>query len=134
TMAVYDDPAEGATVLHFVIPFDAPGVKLHDNWRTLGMRGTGSNDVTLDGVFVPDAAVGIRRPSGRWSHAWHIVAANALPLVYSVYVGVAEAARDIAVREATRRRDDPATQEMVGALDTELTAARLALRSMVEAA
>jgi acyl-CoA dehydrogenase len=134
TMAVYDDPAEGPTVVHFMIPFDAPGVTLHDNWRTLGMRGTGSNDVTLDGVFVPDAAVGIRRPSGRWSHAWHIVAATALPLIYSVYVGVAEAARDIAVREATRRRDDPATQELVGALDTELTAARLALRSMVEAA
>src|SRR5439155_653152 len=56
TMAVHDDPAEGPTVVHFMIPFDAPGVTLHDNWRTLGMRGTGSNDVTLDGVFVPDAA------------------------------------------------------------------------------
>jgi alkylation response protein AidB-like acyl-CoA dehydrogenase len=134
TMAVYDDPADGATVLHFVIPFAAPGVTLHDNWRTLGMRGTGSNDVTLDGVFVPDAAVSARRPSGRWSHVWHVVAATALPLIYSVYVGVAEAARDLAVREATRRRDDPATQELVGALDTELTGARLALRSMIEAA
>ena len=134
TMAVYDDPADGATVLHFVIPFAAPGVTLHDNWRTLGMRGTGSNDVTLDGVFVPDAAVSARRPSGRWSHVWHVVAATALPLIYSVYVGVAEAARDVAVREATRRRDDPATQELVGALDTELTGARLALRSMIEAA
>src|SRR5438552_846242 len=66
TMAVHDDPAEGPTVVHFMIPFDAPGVTLHDNWRTLGMRGTGSHDVTLDGVFVPDAAVGARRPSGRW--------------------------------------------------------------------
>ena len=134
TMAVHDDPAEGPTVVHFMIPFDAPGVTLHDNWRTLGMRGTGSHDVTLDGVFVPDAAVGARRPSGRWSPVWHVVATIALPIVYSVYVGVAEAARDIAVREATRRRDDPATQELVGALDTELTAARLALRAMVEAA
>ena len=134
TMAVHDDPAEGPTVVHFMIPFDAPGVTLHDNWRTLGMRGTGSHDVTLDGVFVPDAAVGARRPSGRWSPVWHVVATTALPIVYSVYVGVAEAARDIAVREATRRRDDPATQELVGALDTELTAARLALRAMVEAA
>jgi acyl-CoA dehydrogenase len=134
TMAVYDDPAEGPTVLHFVIPFDTPGVRVHDNWRTLGMRATGSNDVTLDGVFVPDAAIGVRRPSGRWSHAWHIVAAVALPLIYSVYTGVAEAARDAAVREAARRRNDPATQDMVGAMDTELAAARLAWRSMVDAA
>jgi acyl-CoA dehydrogenase len=134
TMAVYEDPAEGPTVVHFVIPLDAPGVKVHDNWRTLGMRATGSNDVTLDNVFVPDAAVGVRRPSGRWSHAWHVVATMALPIVYSVYVGVAEAARDIAVREAARRRDDHAVQELIGAMDTELAAARLAWRSMVDAA
>jgi alkylation response protein AidB-like acyl-CoA dehydrogenase len=134
TMAVYDDPADGPTVLHFVIAMDAPGVRLHDNWRTLGMRGTGSNDVTLDGVFVPDAAIGVRRPSGRWSHAWHVVAANALPIIYSVYVGVAEAARAVAVREAGRRRDDHAVQDMVGAMETELAAARLAWRSMVDAA
>ena len=134
TMAIEDDPREGPTVLHFAIPFDAAGLTRHDNWRTLGMRGTGSNDVTLERVFVPDAAITIRRPSGRWSPVWHVVAATALPLIYSVYVGVAEAAREIAVREARRRRDDPATQELVGAMDTELAAARLALRSMIDAA
>jgi alkylation response protein AidB-like acyl-CoA dehydrogenase len=134
TMAVYDDPADGPTVLHFVVAFDTPGVRRHDNWRTLGMRGTGSHDVTLEGVFVPDAAISTRRPSGRWSHAWHIVAAMAVPIVYAVYVGVAEAARDVALREAGRRRDDGAVQEMVGAMETELAAARLALGSMIEAA
>jgi len=134
TMAVYDDPAEGPTVLHFMVPFDADGVRIHDNWRTLGMRATGSHDVTLQDVFVPDASVGVRRPSGRWSHAWHIVAAMAIPAVYAVYVGVAEAAREVALREATRRRDDRVVQELAGAMETELAAARLALRSMIEAA
>ena len=134
TMAVYDDPAEGPTVLHFVIPMSAPGITVHDNWRTLGMRATGSNDVTLDGVFVPDAGIGVRRPSGRWSHAWHIVAALAIPAVYSVYLGVAEAACDTALRIAARRRDDRTVQELAGAMDTELAGARLAWRSMVEAA
>jgi acyl-CoA dehydrogenase len=134
TMAIYDDPADGPTVLHFAVPLDAPGVKRHDNWRTLGMRGTGSHDLTLDNVFVPEAAISARRPSGRWSHVWHVVAATALPLIYSVYVGVAEAARDLALREAARRRDDHAVQEMVGTMDTELAAARMAWRSMVQAA
>jgi acyl-CoA dehydrogenase len=134
TMAVCDDPSDGPTVLHFLIPLDSPGVRIHDNWRTLGMRATGSNDVTLEGVFVPDAAIGMRRPSGRWSHAWHIVAANALPAIYSVYVGVAESARETALRLAERRRGDRTVQEMVGAMDTELAAARLAWRSMVDAA
>jgi Acyl-CoA dehydrogenases len=105
TLAIYDDPADGPTVMHFAIPLDAPGVKRHDNWRTLGMRGTGSHDLTLDGVFVPDAVISARRPSGRWSHLWHIVAATALPVIYSVYVGVAEAARDVALaRPAPSRR------------------------------
>ena len=134
TMAVYDDPADGPTVLHFVIPMSAPGVTVHDNWRTLGMRATGSNDVTLEGVFVPDAGIGVRRPSGRWSQAWHIVAALAIPAVYSVYLGVAEAARDAALRVTARRREERTVQELAGAMDTELAAARLAWRSMVEAA
>lgn len=133
TMAVYEDPAEGPTVLHFVVPFDTPGIRVHDNWRTLGMRATGSHDVTLHDVFVPDTAIGARRPSGRWSHPWHIVAAVALPAIYSVYLGVAEAARDVALRVGGRRREDRTTQELVGAMDTELAAARLAWRSMVEA-
>ncbi len=134
TMAIYDDPKDGPLVLHVAVPLGAPGVTIHDNWRTLGMRGTGSHDVTLDGVFVPDAAVGARRPPGRWSPVFHVVATIALPLIYSVYVGVAEAARDLAVREAARRREDAVTQELVGAMELDITAARLALRSMTDAA
>ncbi len=134
TMAIHDDPREGPTVLHVAIPLGAPGVTVHDNWRTLGMRATGSHDVTLDDVFVPDAAVGVRRPPGRWTPVWHVVATIALPIIYSVYVGVAEAARDLALDAAGRRRDDDETQELVGTMDVELAAARLALRSMIDAA
>ena len=134
TMAIYDDPKDGTLVLHVAVPLGAPGVTIHDNWRTLGMRGTGSHDVTLDGVFVPDAAVGAQRPPGRWSPVFHVIATIALPLIYSVYVGIAEAARDLAVREVARRREDADTQEMVGAMELDLAAARLALRSMTDAA
>lgn len=134
TMAVHDDPEAGPTVVHCAIPLDAPGVKIQDNWRTLGMRATGSNDILLENVFVPDAAIGVRRPAGRWSPVWHVVAAIALPLIFSVYVGVAEAARGLAVRQAASRRHDPSTQELVGEMDTELAAARMALRHMIDAA
>ena len=37
--------------LWFVIP--RSDVTVHDTWHTAGMRGTGSNDVTVDDVFVP---------------------------------------------------------------------------------
>jgi acyl-CoA dehydrogenase len=134
TMAILDDPDCGPTVLHFPVPLNAPGVKVHDNWRTLGMRGTGSNDVDLEDVFVPDAAVGIRRPAGRWGKPFFQIASVALPLIYAVYVGIAEAARDLALRAAQKRRQDPATQRAVGAMENELTVARMAMREMTDAA
>lgn len=133
TMAIYEDPKDGPTVLHFPVPLDAPGVKVLDNWRTLGMRATGSNDILLENVFVPDAAVGVRRAPGKWEPVFHVILSVAFPLVYSVYLGVAETARDIAVREAGRRRGDATTQLLAGELDTELTAARLAVKSMIDA-
>ncbi len=134
TMAIYDDPKNGPTVLHFAVPLSAPGVKVQDTWRTLGMRATGSHDTVLDRVFVPDAAISVRRPAGRWSLPMHVTAAIALPLIYAVYVGVAEAARALALEAATRRRDDPTTQRLVGEMENELTAARLALRHMLDTA
>jgi acyl-CoA dehydrogenase len=134
TMAIHDDPAAGSTVLHFAVPFGAPGLTVHDTWRALGMRGTGSNDVVLDGVFVPEAAVGIRRPAGRWGPAWHVVATIALPLIYAVYVGVAEAARSLALRLAAKGRHDADVQEQAGSMETELATARMAMRQMVDAA
>jgi acyl-CoA dehydrogenase len=134
TMAVHDDPESGPTVLHFAIPFDTPGLEIKDTWRTLGMRGTGSHDVVLHGVFVPDAAIALRRPAGRWGPAWHVVVMHALPLIYAVYVGVAEAARALALRTAAGRRHDAATQEVAGRMENEVATARMGLRQMIDAA
>ena len=134
TMAVHDDPEAGPTVLHFAIPLDAPGLEVQDTWRTLGMRGTGSHDIVLNGVFVPDAAIGIRRPPGRWGPAWHLVAMLALPLIYAVYVGIAEGARGLAIRQAAGRGHDAGIQELVGRMENELAIAKMALRQMIDAA
>jgi acyl-CoA dehydrogenase len=117
-------------MLQFGIPMNGAGVSVRETWDTMGMRGTGSHDVLLDDVFVPDAAIGARRKPGVWHPLMHIVSMVAFPLVYSVYTGVAEAARDLAVAAAAKRRD-PAVVELVGALDTELAATRIALESMV---
>ena len=65
---------------------------------------------------------------------WHVVAMLALPLIYSVYVGIAEAARALALRQAAGRRHDAGTQELVGRMENELATARMALRQMIDAA
>jgi alkylation response protein AidB-like acyl-CoA dehydrogenase len=129
TMAVQQTP-EGPTVLHLAIPLKAQGVTILDTWRTLGMRGTGSHDIELTDVFMPDAAVTVRRPSGKWHPLMHMVTMIAFPLIYSVYVGLAEAARDKAVAMAARKTSDDLTQ-IVGEMDTELAAARMALADML---
>jgi len=134
TSAVLDDPQAGPTVLHFPVPLDAPGVKILDTWHTLGMRGTGSHDITLDDVFVPEAAIAGRRPQGKWHHLFHVIAMVALPLIYAVYVGVAEAARDLAVRQAMKKRDDANLPYLVGEMENELAAADMALEAMIATA
>jgi alkylation response protein AidB-like acyl-CoA dehydrogenase len=134
TSAVYDDPADGPTVLHFALPLSAEGVKVLDNWRTMGMRATGSNDIVIDGALIPEQAIGARRPRGKWHHLFHVTAMIALPLVYSVYVGIAEAARDIALKAAARKREDADAQFAVGQMENELRTAQIALDSSIELA
>jgi alkylation response protein AidB-like acyl-CoA dehydrogenase len=131
TTALYDDPVAGVTVLHLPVPLDGPGIRIHDNWRTMGMRATGSNDVTIEGVFVPDEAVTVRRPRGKWHEFFDVHSPVVWPLVMSVYVGVAEAARSLALGQAAKKRDDPIVQGLVGEMDTNLAGAQLALREMV---
>jgi alkylation response protein AidB-like acyl-CoA dehydrogenase len=120
-------------VLHFGVNMKAPEVEVLDTWRALGMRGTGSHDVSIEGLFIPDAAVALKRPAGQWHPLFHIIATTAFPLVYGAYLGVAEQARDIAVGIAKRR---PATEDMLqtaGRMDTALRAARLAHEWMLAA-
>jgi acyl-CoA dehydrogenase len=122
TMAVEQTP-DGPTVLHIGLPVKSEGVTILDTWNTLGMRGTGSQTVKLDNVFVPDAAVSIRRPAGKWHPFMQLISILAIPLIYAVYTGIAEAARDIAV-EVAKKRKDPWIAEPVGELETEWLATR----------
>jgi alkylation response protein AidB-like acyl-CoA dehydrogenase len=131
TSAVCDDPPHGAKVLHFPVPLGAPGVAVGDNWRAMGMRATGSNDVVLADVFVPESAVWLRRPKGQWHPFFNLTAIVAMPLVMSVYLGVAEAARDLAVLQIQRKRHDPDVWYLIGEMENALVTGQLAVEGMV---
>jgi alkylation response protein AidB-like acyl-CoA dehydrogenase len=131
TTGIYDDPEKGPTVLHFGVDMHGSGVKVLDNWRTMGMRATGSNDIVIDGVTVQDAAVSVRRPKGKWHQFFNVAVPIIFPLVTSAYLGVAESARAIAVAQAAKRREDPIVQSLIGEMDTELLVAQAALDNMV---
>ncbi|NHC33827.1 acyl-CoA dehydrogenase family protein [Scytonema millei] len=134
TSAVYEDPEIGSTVLHFAVPMNSQGVSIEPTWQAMGMRGTGSHDVVLSNVFVPDAAIVLRRAQGKWHFIFHLISMVAIPLIYSVYVGVAEAVRDRAIQLAMKRHTDEHLCYMVGGLDNELTATKLALEHMISTA
>jgi alkylation response protein AidB-like acyl-CoA dehydrogenase len=83
---------------YFLVPTTLRGIRIEETWDHLGMRATRSDDVVLEDVAIPSPyAVDIRTPD-EWRaasaapHAW-----NAL-IIASIYLGIADAARDWLVR------------------------------------
>lgn len=128
-----DDPA---LVGFWLVPADAPGVSIHEEWDHLGLRASGSHRVTFDDVELPlDHAVDIGpadRDAGpgddksRWMNV----------LLGTLYDGIAQAARDW-FRDWLRQRAPsnlgaplaslPRFQETLGRIDTLLLANALLL-------
>ena len=125
---------EGDSVLHFALPVKSEGVRIQETWRTLGMRATGSHDVVFEDVFLPEKAVSLRRPQGAWHPLFHVISLIAFPLIYSVYVGIAGAAREIALGLARKRPLLDAMLQQVGELENAHAKASIAHADMVRTA
>ena len=131
TSGRFHDPARGWQVLHFPLSLSSDGVRIEENWKAMGMRGSGSNSVVLDRVFVPAESIAVRRPIGVYHRVWDVVLTVAMPLVSAVYLGLAEASARQALDAVRSRGDDGVTPVLLGELENELTTARLAFDSMV---
>jgi alkylation response protein AidB-like acyl-CoA dehydrogenase len=53
----YEDEAGVDRYAYAMVPTDAPGVTIHNDWDAMGMRASGSNSVSLEGVDLPEAGV-----------------------------------------------------------------------------
>src|SRR4051812_43134656 len=53
----YDDEEGVERYAYAMVPTCAPGVVVHDDWDALGMRASGSNSVSFEGVAVPESGV-----------------------------------------------------------------------------
>jgi alkylation response protein AidB-like acyl-CoA dehydrogenase len=53
----YDDDEGTERYAYAMVPVDTPGVVVHDDWDALGMRGSGSNSVSFEGVPLPVSGV-----------------------------------------------------------------------------
>jgi alkylation response protein AidB-like acyl-CoA dehydrogenase len=131
----YNDPKEGWQVLHFPIPKSAEGVSIEENWQAMGMRNTGSHMAVFEDVFVPEEAIGLKRPRGEYHPVWNVILTVAMPLIMSAYVGIAEAAADI-VRDSAQKRSknhklDGHLPYLFGEMENSLITAQVMHKNMV---
>src|SRR3954454_13342141 len=92
-------------------PTDAPGVVVHDDWDALGMRASGSNSISLEGVTVPESGV---RGGFRAGDPLPYMERNLVAGLFhaAASLGLAEAADAIALRGIAGRINGDARPRM----------------------
>ena len=124
---------------------DAESVTIEDTWHTHGLRGTGSNDVVVDELFVPDAWCGVidnhslprpdtpfyRLPSGlRFPFPKVGVAAGLARSALDEFVAMAEGKRPLYHRGSLA--DRPSAQIAMADAEAKLSSARAWAIEMAE--
>lgn len=95
--ALWADADGGPKIVHVFMPRDSANYRIVETWDTLGMRATRSDDIILDGVFVPDRYVAHIVPAGAvdayvlGTFAWALLGFG------NVYYGIAQRAIDLAL-------------------------------------
>ena len=136
TLAAIEEPDQPVHLGSFLVPGDAPGVRIEKTWDGLALRASGSDDLVLEDARVPADAlldarpVGAPDPRGALGLPWG-------PLTLAaVYSGVALAARDEIVHFAATRvptalgkpiGELPAVRLRLGEIEALLLATRRAL-------
>ncbi len=95
--AMWADAEGGPKIVHAFMPRETPGYRIVETWDTMGMRATRSDDVVLDGAFVPDRYVARIVPAGTADAFVLGIFAWALLGFANVYHGVAQRAIDLAL-------------------------------------
>lgn len=112
-------------VLHFSVPLNKEGISILDDWHVMSMRGTGSQSIQMENVFIPDAAIALNRPAEGFPPVWNLVLSMALPLIMSVYVGLAEKAMELSIDLGKRnKRKHSHFNYMIGKMNNSLISAR----------
>ena len=123
--AVEGDGSYASRMIFAVVPKDAPGVEMIDDWEMLGMRSTVSCGIKFNDVFVPDFNV-VGQPGG-----WIENDPRTFSCAYaSNHLGAAQAAFDFICDYVTDRpdlRDSEAVKVRLGRMDAQLYAARSGL-------
>lgn len=111
-------------LVHPVIERGAAGLRVEQSWDAMGMRGTASDDLVIDDVFVPtENVIGHHQPNAYFTS---ILAGSFLVGRAAVYLGIADAAFEFLVRyvrDRVKSGDDAVMQYRVGQLEAQRQAA-----------
>ncbi len=119
----FADDAHGETFGYALVPTDAAGLLVHDDWDALGMRASGSNSVTLDAVRVPRDALRGGFPVG--STAGYVERNLDAGLLHAAAaLGVAEDANAHATGRIAAARRDAHTDGLAAENAVDLSACR----------
>jgi alkylation response protein AidB-like acyl-CoA dehydrogenase len=107
----YTDDDGHERYAYAMVPTDAPGVIVHDDWDALGMRASGSNSVSLEGVELPESGV---RGGFRVGDATPYMERNLVAGLFhaAASLGIAESADQVARRGLTGRINGDAHPRM----------------------
>jgi alkylation response protein AidB-like acyl-CoA dehydrogenase len=95
--ATWADADGEPKIVHGFLPRDAENYRIVETWDTMGMRSTRSDDVVLEGAFIPDKYVARIVPAGGADafvlglFAWGVIG------FANVYCGIAKRAIDLAL-------------------------------------
>ncbi|MFB6467189.1 acyl-CoA dehydrogenase family protein [Cytobacillus sp. Hz8] len=115
-------------------------VKVIDTWKVMGMRGTGSHDIELNDVLVPNEALLAYSEKGVPNRFNANSSAYTLQLP-AIYLGIAIAARDFIIPYADEKYSDslgdfiieaPHVQQKIGEIEILISVSRSLLYSLAE--
>jgi alkylation response protein AidB-like acyl-CoA dehydrogenase len=123
---LYTDDEGRERYAYATVSADDPGLTVHDDWDAMGMRASGSNSVTLDGVRLRHGGVTGGFAAGS---AIGYIERNLPPglLHAAVALGIAESAHRIATESVARRGADARARMLVAENAIQLSAARSTL-------
>ena len=118
------------------IPHDSPGLEIKHTWDALGMRASGSHDIVFTDCFIPDTALLDLGAWGEWSEPYLTGTLILAMGLAGVFLGIAEAARDLTVEAVKTRRKGPSgralaerysMQHLIAEIEIDLAASRAML-------
>jgi isovaleryl-CoA dehydrogenase len=112
TVAATDAPDGDGIFSAVVVEAGTPGLEWQEEWRGFGMRGNASRTVRLEGVRIPRGHLLGEEGDQLW-YVFEVVAPYFLVAMAGTYLGIAEAAVDIAAEHLGSRRHTH-TGELLG--------------------